>query len=162
MVSLKNYKKVSFCRQVLIRKYKWAPHVEEICDIEAVLDCFDKDERLALEKEIKETKLHREKKDEFRKDFYEWKVSSWAASFTSAHESRHASGRLGTFDKHRGWGRVTICICMMHMMPGLLVGVRENFVVVLFSVNRTDVFVRFRSMFLKAIPNHFFFQVPPK
>jgi len=48
--------------------------IEKVCEIEYLLDCFDKDERRSLEQEVKDAKDEREQQTAFRNSVHRWKA----------------------------------------------------------------------------------------
>ena len=54
--------------------FEWDEDMEEVCNLEFVLDGFDKSERSTLETEIKNAKEHRSTKAEYERYVCKWKV----------------------------------------------------------------------------------------
>ena len=51
--------------------------IETLCELEEVLDCYDKEDRRTLEAEIKAGKTKKATKSSYSADLVKWKVLLW-------------------------------------------------------------------------------------
>ena len=56
--------------------FEWDEDLETVLELEYILDCFDKDDRKDVEKEVAKAKCTRSDAKQFNTDVCEWKVLS--------------------------------------------------------------------------------------